>query len=209
MNKVELIEETFDKLNNTFEFITLRNFHLIPEHSSIENDIDLLIHKQDYENVADYMAKLGYEITYDAGHTYLYGAVSHIHCANRVENIHFDIVGGLYYRSLNDPLLFIGGLQPLEDSMWENQIDVSSCWKHTPSVEDELTHLCCHSIFDKRVVPPVYASRIKELYEEADKDTLGYLFDAAFYKVGPHLLSLLEEDKSGSLFTEYTEYSNY
>jgi len=209
MNKVDIIKHTFEELDKNFEFLTLRNFHLIPEESSIENDIDLLIHKEDYAKVASFMQELGYEITYDQGHQYLYGAVSHIHCVKRDRDIHFDIVAGLYYRSLANSQIFVGGFEELEKSMWKNKVSTSKCWKHEPSMEDQLTHLCSHSIFDKRKVTPFYSSKIKELYGVSDSKRLKSLFDLSFYKVSPHLLSIIAGGDCSTLFNEYLGYSSY
>jgi len=209
MKKTEIIEQTFEELDKNFEFLTLRNFHLIPEESSIENDIDLLIHKEDYDKVSAFMQAQGYEITYDQGHEYLYGAVSHIHCVKRDQGIHFDIVAGLYYRSLSNPKIFVGGFETLEKSMWDNKVPTSECWKYEPSIEDQLTHVCSHSIFDRRQVSPFYGSLIKDLYEASDKERIQLLFDSSFYKVSSHLLSVIGGGDCSTLFNEYVGYSQY
>ena len=209
MNKSEVIQHTFEELNKNFEFLTLRNFHLIPEQSSVENDIDLLIRKEDYEKVATFMQNLGYVVTYDNGHQYLYGAVSHIHCVKQDKNIHFDIVAGLYYRSLSNLQIFVGGFEELEKSMWDNKVVSNACWKYEPSTEDQLTHLCSHSIFDKRKVTSSYENKIKELYEIANKDRLKSLFDLSFFKVASHLLAIIKGGDCSNLFNEYVGYSQY
>jgi hypothetical protein len=209
MNKVEIIKHTFEELDKNFEFLTLRNFHLIPEQASCDNDIDLLVHKRDYEKVAAFMQDLGYEITYDQGYEYLYGAVSHIHCVNREKDVHFDIVAGLYYRSLANPQIFVGGFEDLERSMWENKVNSDACWKYEPSIEDQLTHICSHSIFDKRKVTSSYENKIKELYEISDKERLTRLFEMSFFKVASHLLTIIKGGDCTNLFNEYVGYSQY
>ena len=45
--------------------------------------------------------------------------------------------------------------------------EVDEIWKFQPSPEDELVHLCCHAIFDKRLVKESYSKRIDELFKQA------------------------------------------
>ena len=62
MNKIELINHTFDvisKLTND-NFVTIRNFHHIPEESSVENDIDVLIPSEYINNLTEELIKVGY-----------------------------------------------------------------------------------------------------------------------------------------------------
>ena len=209
MNKTELIENTFEELDKRFEFLTLRNFHHIPNQSSIKNDIDILTKKEDLPEVEKFMQDLGYKTSFDQGFRYLYGAVSHLHCMVPPKDVHFDIVGGLYYRSFSDPQIFVGGFEELEQSMWDNKLSSSGCWKYTPSTEDELTHLCSHSIFDKREVTPTYQNRIKELFSISDEDRLKMLFERSFYKVSSHLLSIIKGGDCSTLVKEYVGYSQY
>ena len=210
MEHVDLIKHTYDELDKNFSFITLRNFHLIPDQSSLENDIDLLIKKEDYKKVAHFMAHLGYHLTYDtATHDYLYGASSHIHCVNRTANVHFDIVSGLYYRSLSRRNLFVGGYGKLEEHMWENKIKVPLCYKYQPATEDLLTHLCCHAVFDKMEVNAYYGALMEELYKKADEEKLQELFALAFFKASTELLGTMESGNIFRLVEKYIGFSDY
>jgi hypothetical protein len=209
MNKIQLIEQTFSEIDKQFQFITLRNFHLIPAQSSKKNDIDILISKADSKKLMKLMSDMDYQVFYDWNTEYLYGANSHIHCVNDKIDVHFDVVPGLYYRSLQQRNLFIGGYEKLEQSMWENKKCVAECYRYIPATEDLLTHLCCHSIFDKMEITQTYNEMIEKLYADADKKKLKELFSIAFHKVADHLISVVESGDISQLVREYTQYNDY
>ena len=106
MSKIKLIEQTFEKISELTNdnFVTIRNFHHIPEESSMENDIDVLIPSEYIENLSKELNSMGYNIQID-NLQYLYGAEPHIHFMGN--DVHFDIVTGLYYRSSNDLNMFV------------------------------------------------------------------------------------------------------
>lgn len=209
VSDTDLIIRTFHSLDQKFEFMVLRSFHLIPDHCSVKDDIDLLIRRADYDSVAKYMERLGYNVHFDCGH-YLDGAVGHIHCMNKSADVHFDIVAGLYYRSLTDPGTFVGGFTDLEESIWANKASVpEECWKYRPGFEDHLTHICCHSIFDTRGVPEKYIEIINELYASSHRDMLSELFKAAFHHAGPMLLELIHSGDCAKMYDEYVAFKEY
>lgn len=208
MDKKDLIERTFDGINERFDFVTLRNFELIPHDSSRANDIDIIIRKGDKEEYSKYMTSLGYSLSYDS-ESYIYEAESHIHCVNPSLDVHFDTVTGLYYRSLSDMNLFVGGFKELEDSLFDNKLSVNKCYKYIPSPEDLLTHLCCHCIFDKRNVPQKYQNSINNLFLDCNEPKLDSLFKLAFHKASSYLISLIKEGEVGSLYLKYIGYQDY
>ena len=208
-DKVNRVVDTFNLIDEKFRFITLRNFHLIPDDSSIENDIDIMIEKEEYHNFAVFMKNLGFEVNFDIGHEYLYGARGHIHCVDRRLGVHFDVVDGLYYRSLNQRNLFVGGFSDLEGEMWKNLVKVDECYKYRPREEDFLTHLCCHCVFDKMVVNTKYKELIEETYNNVDRAEIGKLFSHSFYKASEKLINTIENKKTEDLLKEYVGFSDY
>ena len=44
-----------------------------------------------------------------------------------------------------------------------NKVKVDEIWKRQPAPEDELVHIICHCIFDKRKVSQKYINRIQFL----------------------------------------------
>ena len=164
MQKTKLISDTFETINRVTHgsFVTLRNFDLIPDKSSIENDIDVLIPKRDIDSVVEAVRSFSYTI-YRDGNPCLYGAEPHLHFKNYDVGVHFDIVTGLYYRSTNDSNLFVNIDTRLADSMLSNRLFVDTTYKNIPDVNDEFVHLVAHCIFDKHEVTERYEIRILKL----------------------------------------------
>ena len=195
MNKVKLIKQIFNKLSELTNdnFVTIRNFHHIPEESSVENDIDVLIPSEYINNLTEELIKVGYRTQVD-NLRYLYGAEPHIHYMT--DEVHFDIVTGLYYRSSNDLNTFVATNGELTESMMYSKVKVDNVWKYQPSAEDELVHLCCHAIFDKRLVKESYAKRIDELFDDCDEEKLKWLLERAFYKVSNNIFEDIKNNRT-------------
>ena len=208
MNKIKLIEHTFDtisKLTNN-NFVTIRNFHHIPEESSIENDIDVLVPSKYINSLTEELNKVGYRTQVD-NLKYLYEAEPHIHYMTN--EVHFDIVTGLYYRSSNDLNIFVKINDELTESMMNNKVKVENVWKYQPSPEDELVHLCCHAIFDKRLVKESYAKRIDELFKDCDEIKVKWLLERAFFKVSENIFKDIKNNKTTEIYKNYISFTNY
>ena len=208
MNKIELINYTFDVISKLTDdnFVTIRNFHHIPEESSVENDIDVLIPSEYINNLTEELVKVGYRTQVD-NLRYLYGAEPHIHYMTN--ELHFDIVTGLYYRSSNDLNTFVKINNELTDSMMKNKVKVNGVWRYQPSAEDELVHLCCHAIFDKRLVKESYSKRIDELFGDCDEEKLKWLLERAFYKVSNNIFEDIKNNRTSEIYNSYISFIDY
>ena len=208
MNKIELINYTFDVISKLTDdnFVTIRNFHHIPEESSVENDIDVLIPSEYINNLTEELSKVGYRTQVD-NLRYLYGAEPHIHYMTN--ELHFDIVTGLYYRSSNDLNTFVKINNELTDSMMKNKVKVNGVWRYQPSAEDELVHLCCHAIFDKRLVKESYSKRIDELFSDCDEEKLKWLLERAFYKVSNNIFEDIKNNRTSEIYNSYISFIDY
>ena len=208
MNKIELINYTFDVISKLTDdnFVTIRNFHHIPEESSVENDIDVLIPSEYINNLTEELVKVGYRTQVD-NLRYLYGAEPHIHYMTN--ELHFDIVTGLYYRSSNDLNTFVKINNELTDSMMKNKVKVNGVWRYQPSAEDELVHLCCHAIFDKRLVKESYSKRIDELFSDCDEEKLKWLLERAFYKVSNNIFEDIKNNRTSEIYNSYISFIDY
>ena len=210
MDKITLIKETFNEINNITngDFVTMRNFDDIPYDSSLKKDIDVFIPRQHVYKLAEKLNSFGYKIIQDQLQ-YMYGAEPHVHFEHHELDVHFDVVTGLYYRSANDLNLFVNISDELSNSMFNNRKQVNEIWVYEPSPEDELVHLCCHSVFDKRKTKPEYSKRINKLFEVSDVDRVKYLLDIAFHKVSEPILEALKNKETADLFQNYISFSNY
>ena len=99
------IFKTINKVTNG-RFSTLRNLDLIPESSSLENDIDLLIPSVYVKQVVEAVKSSSYQI-YQDNSPCLYGAHPHIHFKHSTLDVHFDIMTGMYYRSVANNTAFV------------------------------------------------------------------------------------------------------
>ena len=123
--KTNLIKSTFNLLDSSnVNFVVLRNFDLIPHNCSLKNDIDLLVAKENITDLNNEMTKLGYSAFGDKG-IYLYGAQPHMHYVNENSDVHFDVVYGLYYRSLLNREWFVKIDEPLQNSVLKHKLTTS------------------------------------------------------------------------------------
>ena len=208
MNKIELIKQTFEKISNITDdnFVTIRNFHHIPEESSIENDIDVLIPSKYIDDLTKELNVMGYNTQID-NLQYLYGAEPHIHYMGN--GVHFDIVTGLYYRSSNDLNMFVKINDELTESMMDDKVKVNDIWKWQPAPEDELVHLCCHAIFDKRLVKESYAKRIDYLFKDCDETKIKWLLEKSFFKVSDTIFDNIKNNKTNEIYKSYISFIDY
>ena len=209
--KAELIYETFNVLyHNKVDFLTLRNFDLIPDGCSIESDIDTLVRPGMLEKLATLMHKLGFEHSTDIhlGLKYLYGAETHHHFKNKSMDIQFDVVTGLYYRSMDEGQ-YVPVCRHLQDRIFAHKLKVRECWIYQPASEDELTHICCHSIFDKRKISKRYIERMLYLFDKCNSQVMLDCLRMVFYEFAPVIMQRLKEEKMQSLLEEYVRFIAY
>ena len=208
--KINYIQQTFDKINEVTNgrFVTIRGFDDIPHNSSTKDDIDVLVLKQFIPKLTEELHSMGYFHHLDQLQ-YMYGAEPHIHYENRELDVHFDIVTGLYYRSSNDLGLFINIDNKLTNSMLDNRVKTEAIWQYQPTPEDEIVHLCCHAIFDKRLVKEKYHTRIDELFPNSNKEKLKQLLDISFFRVSDTIYKALENGETQNIYKKYISFIDY
>ena len=216
MQKIKLISDTFEVINHVTQgnFVTIRNFDLIPDESSIENDIDVLIPNEYINSVVDAVKPFKYTVYHD-GNPCLYGAEPHLHFKNYDIGVHFDIVTGLYYRSTNDSNLFVNIDAYLTDSMLANRLSGYAVYKNMPSVNDEFAHLVAHCIFDKHKVTERYEGRILKLLKHIDDDVVldrknySGLLNRMFYKTTDSIFNAIKTNNVKNIYDAYVLYTDY
>ena len=92
--------------------------------------------------------------------------------------------------------------------MMVNKISVDKMWMKQPSPEDELIHILCHCIFDKREVSKKYVNRIGELLDVVDDDTVKTLMERAFYLSWEKVFDTMKSNPL-KLYKEYITYVDY
>lgn len=206
MDKIKLIKTTFEKIDEFSEgnFLVLRNFDHIPNQSSHQNDIDVLCPI----DIRKPMTDLGYKYHLDKNE-YLYEAKPHTHFTNNSIDVHFDVVEGLYYKSLADPKIFVNINEQVVTLMLQRKEKTSKCWMYQPAPVDLLFHLICHSIFDKRTVTDRYQDQINSLYAQCDKEDLRELAKMVFFKFTDRLMEILDTKSLKDLFNQYRTFGGH
>ena len=108
----------------------------------------------------------------------------------------------------NELFIFDTG-EAIQQSMMKNKVKVDGVWKYQPSAEDELVHLCCHAIFDKRLVKESYAKRIDELFGNCDEEKLKWLLERAFYKVSNNIFEDIKNNRTSEIYNSYISFIDY
>jgi hypothetical protein len=211
VDKLQFIRDTFVKMQAATggEFVCLRNYDKIPDGCSLKNDIDVLVPKM-YRELVDSSLKhdLGYEGWVDTG-KYMYGAEPHIHYEHKQIGVHIDTVTGLYYRSLKDKNVFINIDINLTSSMLANRCKpLQGVHCYEPDPNDNIVHLLCHGIFDKRQTK-IYADRINELFEFSKASRILELLSMAFGSANEAIYNVLSEGRAADVYDVYIGLTNY
>ena len=210
MNKKEIIKQCFSIINQVTcgQFVTLRGVDEIPDKVAVNNDIDIMVcgsHVIPY--LEQEFKKLGFILHVDS-HKYMYGAEPHYQFVNHQADVKFDLVTGLYYRSSNDKMLWIPVNSEVQKSMIINKVKVDNIWIYQSSPEDELVHIICHCIFDKRKTSSKYIKRIEHLLKIVDENKVKPLMKRALYSSWEHIYEVMKKNPS-EMFEEYVSYVNY
>ena len=209
---MELIHKTLDLIDRVTNsnYVVLRNIDLISsQQSSMENDIDVLVPREFIDGLSSEAKSFEYEVYSDVNRC-LYGAESHTHFKHH-DDVHFDIVTGMYYRSAEDINTFVNVDIKLTKSMLNNktEFNLNGGKMFVPSVDDELSHLVAHCIFDKRTVTDRYRKRIEELSKEMNDDNVKLLFDMMFYRVSDSIFEDIKNNNVDKIYTTYSSFIDY
>ena len=205
----KLIIKTFKKLNSKkIDYIVLRKQEQIQK-VSLTSDLDLIAKWEQREKIKELFTNLGYSFYDDQkNNTYLYGSKPHWHFLNKKEDVHIDIVFGLFYKSTSQGE-WIPVHKLLQESIWNNKKIVSSFWKYKPSNIDLLIHLICHCIFDKRKIDDYYSGQILKLFKLVNKKELTKKLEVIFFKFTPVLVKKISKEDFDNLFGDYISFGGY
>ncbi len=210
MDKQTLITNTFTDISEVTngKYVTLRNYDLIPESSSMENDIDILITPIFVQEVVDKIKPYGYNI-YQDNNSCLYGAQPHIHFKHNSLDVHFDVTTGLYYRSIADNNIFVNIDNRLTKNIINNKVEVEKVYKNIPHPNDEIVHLVCHCIFDKRKTTERYEKQILNLVDQITPQEVKNTLSLIFYKATDMLFTKIINKDVKDLFESYITFKDY
>ena len=167
--------------------------------------MDILI--EDYENkkLSKYFFNNQFSKRIDK-FDYLYGAKPHIHFLNNNLDLHFDIVDGLYYCSLNDNRTFLPVDDQVTQSLLKNKLPVKNYF--IPRSEDELLHLVCHCFYDKKFATK-HVIRIHELLDSINVDYFLKLLKLVFGSMYKRIFTHIQRNSFDNFHNEIISYSEY
>ena len=210
MNKEKTIKNIFTELvSQDVKYVVLRNYDFILT-SSLIDDIDLLINSEDFSKAEKIFLNHSFDLYYDSDvdYTYLYNSRPHAHFTNKALDIHFDVVQGLYYRSLDEeqwvPIASI-----FQERILKNRIKVNGFWGFQPATADEFIHLACHAIYDKKKLSEKYFLRLNDLLIKSDSDSLKNDLKHVFYSYGKFFYEKIEDNIYKDLFQSYISFKDY
>jgi len=219
MNRSRVLNEVVDYLNSSSSYI-MRKYEII-EQSSIIDDIDILISKENEDGLWEILKKNNFKRKVDSRlfNNYLYGSKPHTHYRSSDHNLHFDVVNHLSHKStfsIARPGLSLSYWIPLDETI---QRDI---WleKETYHYADfnipifapifELIHLLCHVIFDKNgEVDHYYTNKINRLINTVDLDRLKNYLELVFFNFSDELIKLCSKGSINLLYSEYISYRDY
>ncbi|MCU7835161.1 MAG: nucleotidyltransferase family protein [gamma proteobacterium symbiont of Taylorina sp.] len=210
-DKTAELELIFNLLQqNDISYLVLRGFDEIPEKVSYTNDLDLLCAIEDKDKLARLFKQSGYRIYQDSlfHHTYLYAALPHQHFRCKKKDLHIDIVYNLAYKSPNKGE-WVSIHENLQQSIWQNKRQVDKFWLFQPSYHDELIHLICHCIFDKREFKAKYIQRIGYLFAKVNQIQLKNDLELIFFKYTHSLTEQIKEKNYKHIIHNYLAFKEY
>ena len=206
-----ILEKIFkDFIEHEIDFLVLRNHEDIPSKISIDNDLDLLVKADCNKKLIKIMKNYSFKVYKEkfSSNEYLYKSLPHIHFYNFKENIHFDVVNNLSYKSPNNNE-WVSVHEEIQKSIWTNKLKTNFFWFYKPNFQDELIHLICHCLFDKKSFNNKYKTRIKELISKCDEVNLRNHLELIFFKFTDKLIHILNNDEFDNINQEYFSFSDY
>lgn len=209
--KSQMLTAIFDTfISQQIRYVVLRNAEDMPLRCTLNNDIDILIHPEDYSNVHSLLIKHGFEHKRDQAQygSMLYGAAPHDHYMIKHLELHIDIVKGLYYRSPNNGEK-VAITRALQKSIFERRQFTSDIWGYVPHPNDLFLHIFCHALFDKDAISNKYVVLLEELLGLTEQELLVKELEAVVFKFAPIALQAIRNRQTLKLSELYFSYSDY
>ncbi len=209
--KRRALEQTFAALiESDIRYVVLRNFGDIPLRCSLENDIDILIHKDDFTRAHTAFLQLGFTHTQDgtSGTAMLYGASPHNHYKIASLDIHIDVVNGLYYTSPNNNEK-VAINRTLQNLIFERKRLTNDIWHYIPHPNDLFLHIFCHAVFDKGEISDEYGTALEELLDIVDNSTIAHELESIVFSFSKVALDTIKKKATKMLPELYLRFSEY
>jgi hypothetical protein len=206
-----LLKKIFNSFKaNNIDYLVLRKQEQIPDKVTYDNDLDLLCKRAQRKKIKSIFLKNHYNFYQDSEtqNVYLYGAKPHDHFLNKKNDLHIDIVYSLSYRSPNKGE-WVSVDKEIQIDIWNQLIVSDKFWRYKPSAQDELIHILCHCIFDKRKIDKYYKSKIQELLAQVDSALLEKKLSLIFFDFSPKLIEYILNNDTDNIFLNYISFKEY
>ena len=170
--------------------------------------MDIIIENFKEKNLKKYLISESFDCRVD-NFNYLYGAKPHYHFTNKKLDLHLDIVEGSYFCSLDSFETFVPLDDELQESFFHNRLKVNKIWLYQPSKEDELLHLVCHCLFDKRKFKKKHIERIMEIKNQIDLGLFKKMLTICFKKADKKIYELLENNEFDFFYEKFIGLESY
>ena len=207
------ILDFFNLLNSyQINYVLLRNIdNELPFNFKGNKDIDILVHSDSKGDLYNMMREKGWKkllhpLSNRDDYKFLYAMDEFDFFSNTKLNI--DVCYQLACRSTNK-----GEWMPLDkkinSSVWENKQKDNKFHWYTMNTEDQLIHLLCRCIFDKKMFPVGYLNKINELYFIAKKKILYCKLELIFFKFTPYLIDHINNNDFADIIVKYLQFTKY
>ena len=212
MVKAEIILDFFRMLNErNLNYVLIKNDdNALPYNLESDNDIDLLIHPSDYENLVYLCVSNGYEKRVGESCKRYFLEQLRDDLLFKKEDCYFH-----FYEALPcSPLTNMGECKmalerSVQEYIWENKVwDEVNQWWIMDDVST-LLYLIVRSVFDKKDFKKKYIREIKKRRDLLELESFKQLARTVFFGFTPVLIELVKAEEYDSVLAKYLSYTNY
>lgn len=212
MVDANIIIEFFELLNShDLNYVLIKNDdNVIPFQLQSENDIDFLIHPDDYYRLIDIVVQHGYEKKIGESCKRYFLEQLKEDLLFRKEDCYFH-----FYEALScSPLTNMGNCkmaleQSVQSYIWNNKVwdDINNWW-----IMDDISillYLIVRSIFDKKSFREKYIREIEKRVILINSDEFYKLARTVFFCFTPQLIELIKNKEYSCILKKYLSFSEY
>lgn len=208
----KIIEEFFELLNShNIKYVLIKNDrNLIPNFVKLGDDIDILVHPNDYNFFVDVMKNNGYNRLPGESKKYffVYKLKADIYLQKKEAFFHaYDKLSCISFTNMGKSRIPLDNY--IQNCIWETRKwDKQKKWW---IMDDKiiLLYLIVRSLLDKRMFREKYIEEIKLRNYLLDDSEFKKICSLVFFKFTNTLIELLKNEKYESIFKEYQHFCDY
>lgn len=199
-------------IDSGFRWILLRNTDdLLPDKLPLGKDIDILINKDDYESLIDFLKNKNYKVLKNPleRNERWYG-VSAPAFLRSPDGVLIDIACEIFVMSPHRNIL-IPLDQEIQSSAWKNALreKFGTLSVEVLSAEDLFVSLASRCIFDKRKFGVWQQKKLKNLLDVVDEESLKKKLRLVFFNFAPILIQRIKHLEFELILSDYFSFKDY